>query len=342
MLQKKVVFTLGAIILMTGVVYALYAMRYGGASRLFMSVEAPMSPKVFTIGVITNPPSLMPVWEGFRASMTARGYEEGKTIRYLVEPVGKNLDESKIIAERLLAEDVNLFYVMGVLGTRAVKEVTAKRQDIPVVFGVVSNPVGSKIVASMATSGNNLTGVTPNNEVIVSKRLELFLEVWPSLKRVVFPWSDANTAGIENMRVTARALGLTLVEKQTASKEEMQDFLEHFTFKSGDGLVRATDSVSGGLSVYIGELAMRKKIPLFGTNGEDARLGAFITYGANYYSIGEQAARLTDLIIKGAKPADLPIELPEKLELVVNLRTAEALGITLSPAFAAKADSIIP
>ena len=121
----------------------------------------------------------------------------------------------------------------------------------------------------------------------------------------------------------------------------MRDFLEQFSFRPSDGLVRATDSVSGGLSAYMSDFALKKKVPLAGTNADDARTGALMSYGANYYNVGEQAARLAYLVLKGARPADLPIELPEKLELVINLRTAHALGIAIDPAFAAKADESV-
>ena len=96
---------------------------------------------MLTVGVITNPPSLMPAWEGFRAAMAERGYEEGKTIRYIVEPVGKDIPESKRIVEGLINQNIDLLYIMGVLGARAAKEATAERQDIPVVFGAGLNPL---------------------------------------------------------------------------------------------------------------------------------------------------------------------------------------------------------
>jgi len=335
MSQKTSWYIVGCAVLLAVGVYAVRYLDVGGLR------EHPMPAKMLTVGVITNPPSLMPAWEGFRAAMAERGYEEGKTIRYIVEPVGKDIPESKRIVEGLINQNIDLLYIMGVLGARAAKEATAERQDIPVVFGAVSNPIGSGIVASMASSGNNFTGVTPHNEVIVSKRLELFREMVPSVTRVIFVWSDGKTAGIENVRTTAASLGLVLVERQVADRDEMRDFLEQFSFRPSDGLVRATDSVSGGLSAYMRDFALKKKVPLAGTNADDARTGALMSYGANYYNVGEQAARLAYLVLKGARPADLPIELPEKLELVINLRTAHALGIAIDPAFAAKADESV-
>ena len=338
--QKKVS-RIGIVVVLAAVAaLATFLIQRGYGVTLLRDSEKPA--RVITIAAIANPPSLLPAWEGFQAGMAARGYEEGKNVRYIVRPIGKDLAESKTIVTELLAERPDMIYAMGILAARASKEVTAATApDMPIVFGAVSNPVGGKLVASMASSGNNLTGVTPHNEVIVSKRIELFREMIPSLKRMIFVWSDANTSGVENVRTTARSLGVGLVEQQVADRDEMEAFLEAFSFRSGDGLVRATDSVSGALARYIGEFALQKKIPLSGTNIEDTRQGALMSYGANYYIVGEQAARLADAVLHGAKPASIPIELPEKLELVVNLKTAKALNISIAQDFLSKVNEVV-
>ncbi|MEK7541389.1 MAG: ABC transporter substrate-binding protein [Patescibacteria group bacterium] len=312
--------------------------------RFFRAVPVPpaVPQRVFTVGVVTNPPSLDPAWQGFRQGMQARGYEEGKNIRYIVAPGGKDLAAAKETVGRMVEQGVDAFYVMGSIGGRAAKEVTAgNTSPPPVIFGVVSNPVGGKLVASMQSSGNNLTGVTPHNEVVVSKRLEIFLEIVPETKRIIYPWSDPNTTGVQNVRASAKALGVELVEKRVADPAELTSFLASFPFRRGDAILRAADSVSGIAIKDIIALSLEKKIPVSGTNVQDTQFGALMSYGANFFKIGVQAARLADLVLKGAKPADIPIELPDALELVINLKTAEALGITIATDVMSKANEIV-
>ncbi len=327
------------ILIIAGGVAVLYYAR-PGIFRISPQSSAPA--KVFTVGVMRNPPSVDPAWLGFQAGMKARGYQEGKNVRYIVDEVGTGLPATKKKVEVLMDQDIDVLYVMGSLAGRAAKEVTQeKKSGLPVVFGVVSNPIAVGLVKSMQSSGNNLTGITPYNEVVVSKRAEVFREMVPSLKRIIFAWSDPHTSGIENLRETASSLGVELVERRTPSREEMLAFLKEFPFRAGDGLMRSTDSMSGSLLNEFIALAEEKKIPHAGTNANDADLGALMSYGANYYKIGEQAARLTDAILKGAKPADLPVELPEEFDFVINAKTADAIGLIIPSASLNKATRII-
>ena len=298
--------------------------------------------KVFTIGVVTNPPSLDPAWHGFEQGMKARGYIEGKNVRYIVESSGKDVSSAKKVIENMIEKDVDAFYVMGSLAGKTVKEITAeKKPTLPVVFGVISDPVGAKLVASLQNSGNNFTGVTPINEIIVSKRLEVLLEMIPSIKRIIFVWFDPNTSGIENLRKATKTLEIELVEKRVKDTSELMAFFNSYFFKPGDAILRATDSVSGLALKDIIAFALEKKIPLSGTNINDVELGGLMSYGANYFKIGEQAARLMDSVLKGAKPADLPIELAEEFEFVINAKTADTLNLTIPPASLNKANRII-
>lgn len=299
--------------------------------------------KILTIGVVTNPPSLDPAWDGFREGMQRRGFEEGKNIRYEIRPVANDVPSTRKIVAELLGRHPAMLYVMGVIAGRAVREETASSaQDVPVVFGVISNPIGVGLVADMKSSGNNLTGITPVSEIIISKRLEIFLDMLPGIKRIVFAWNDPQTSGIENLRNAARTLSVELLEKRVASPDELMNFLQSVPFRSGDAIFRSSDGV-GGLSVKrIIALAAEKKVPLAGTNFYDVELGGLMSYGANYRKIGEQASRLAESILKGARPSDLPIELPEQFELAINAATATELGITIPPEILIRADRIVP
>lgn len=338
MTKSSTLLIIGITILVAGgILYYFFSDLLSSSFRL-----TPHTPeKVFHVGVVRNPPSLDPAWEGFQEGMRMRGYQEGRNIRYSVE-AATNPAETKDKVEQIIQQNVDLIYVMGVIGGRAAKEVTAAlKPDLPVVFGVISNPIGVGLAESMQSSGNNLTGITPINEIVVSKRLEVFLETVPGLKRIIFGWQDANTTGVENLREAARTLDIELVEQKINSPQELITFFESFPYRQGDGIMRAADSASGLASQDIIALAREKKIPLSGTNANDVDHGALMSYGANFHNIGIQAARLADALLKGAKPSDLPIELPEKFEFAINLQTATLLDITIPPSVLERATHII-
>jgi len=298
--------------------------------------------KVYKIGVVRNPPGLDTAWEGFKKKMTELGYKEEENVTYIVIEVGKSPDETKVRISELITQNLDLLYTMGNIAAPAAKEVTAeKKPNLPVVFGIVSDPVGLKIAQSIKSSGNNMTGITPANEVVTSKRLALFKEMIPSLKRVIFPYNNPKSAGIEELRNAAKDVGVTLVEKQVKDAEDLKNYLDSLSFQKNDGLMRAPDSVSAVQVNKFAEVGIKKKVPTAGTNGFDVEQGVLMSYGADYRKIGEQAARLTDIILKGAKPADLPIERPEGYELVVNLKTASTIGVTISNSFLLKANKVI-
>jgi putative ABC transport system substrate-binding protein len=294
----------------------------------FSSPAAPVRP--ITIIAVTNPPALDNAWLGFQNGMQAFGYISEVNIRYIEVPSTADIAVMTEHLNSLMSPDVDLVYVMGVLAARAVKEVTkGEWRDVPVVFGVVSNPVGGGFIESMQSSGNNFVGITPANETVSAKRLEVFLRAVPETRRIVFPWSDETTSGVIRLREAAQNFGVELVEQKVANREELLAFLDSFSFEVGDALLRSSDSVSASALDHMISLAEQRKIPLMGTNSLDAERGALLSYGANYYKIGEQAARLTHAIVQGAKPTELPNELPEEFEFFINADTAEAIGVSI-------------
>lgn len=299
--------------------------------------------RVYVVGVVRAPPTLDGIWDSFRMKMNALGYEEGKNVVYKVMEVGGDAAETKKKVALLLDQHVDVIYPLGGLATHAAKEVADERHlAVPIVFGITADPVRAGLVQDLRSSGNNLTGVLSANEIASSKRLELLLEAAPGIKRVVFPWNDPVTTGIETFRETARILGVGLAEKKVASVGELDAFLSSFAFRQGDALFRASDTISATRVEAMTALARKKKIPFSGTSAFDVQKGALMSYGANFQKMGEQGAVLVDKILRGGKaPTDLPIELPAQFDLVVNLETARILGITLAPEFLAKATRII-
>ena len=299
--------------------------------------------KMYVVGVVRAPPALDAIWESFRTKMKEMGYEEGVNITYKMASVGKDAAETKIKVAALIDEKPDVLYPLGGLATHAAKDITDERHiALPIVFGITADPVKANLVKDLKNSGNNVTGVVSANEVVSSKRLELFLEAAPGIKRIVFPWNDPVTNGIDTFRQTARTLKLELAEKKVSGTDELDSFLASFQFRRGDALFRASDTISATRVEQMAHLALQNKIPFSGTNIFDVQHGALMAYGANYTRMGEQGAVLVDKILhEGKAPSELPIELPAEFDMVVNLTTARALGITVSPQFLARATHII-
>lgn len=330
-MYKKIILSIVAVVVLASVFYYFFAV-----------LEKNEEKKAIKIAVIRTPPALDDAWTGFKKKMEELGYIEGTNISYIIDTSGNNFEESKKATDKMITEGVDLIYTMGVNSTRAAKEITAeKNPDLPVVFGVVSDPVGGGLVKSEVSSGNNLTGVTPSQEIVGSKRLEIFLEISPSLKRIIFPWNNPNTTGVSDLRKAALFLKIEFLDKEVKNVNEIDSFLASFPFRKGDGILRATDSVSAGRSKEMITFALNKKLPLAGTNLNDTRGGALFSYGASYMVIGEQAAILTHKIIRGAKPFQLPIEGANQIELAVNLKTAQSIGLDISDEFLSKADIVL-
>lgn len=330
-MSKKHIIVL-SLVLIAGTAYA--GLRY-------RTIAEP--PPHYTIGVVRTPPALDPVWESFRARMEVLGYTEGKNVTYRITEIGADYPETKRKIAALFDEGIDLIYPLGGLAVRAAKEITEERGlGTPIVFGIVADPIGAGLIKDYKSSGNNLTGVVSANEIVSSKRLELLREMLPDTRRAVIVWNDPNTSGIAQLRDTAGTLGVALVEKRVANVAEFDMFLGDFSFQPGDVLFRATDNIAATRVRQMIDLGRRKRIPVIGTNSVDAEQGALMGYGPNFAKMGEQGARIVHRLLNDrVAPAEIPVELPEAFDLVVNLRIARELGRAIPPAFLAKADRVI-
>lgn len=295
------------------------------------------------IGVVNTAAALDPSWDGLRAGLDELGYRDGEQISLRYQSVAGGVSDARAATERFVNDGASLLVAIGVEPALAAQEMTkAKAPDLPVVFLVVSDPVGNGIVADVQAPAGNITGVTPANETVSGKRLELFKEAVPSLKRVIFVYGNARTAGLERVQEVSHALGVELVEQDVRDAAEYEQFFTTFAFRAGDGILRSTDSISASRLPFLANLARGKRIPLAGTNRHDADNGALISYGANYFDLGKQGARLVARILSGASPAALSVELPRRFELAVNLAVAQAIDVQFSRLFLQRVDYIIP
>lgn len=309
--------------------------------------EAPEADRAATdqpirIGVVRNPPALDPAWDGFRNRLKEDGYVEGKDIIFTVIEVGKDQAETKVKMRELILSGIDILYTMGNSATPLAKEITQRdRPDLPVIFGVVSDPVGLGLVASLRDSENNLTGVTPGNQTVTAKRLEIFREMIPSLRRMIFAYNNPLSGGLDKLRELAPTLGVTLIDHEVKDGAAVEEYFNSFEFRPGDGILRSPDSVNAGKINFLVSLAKEKKVPLAGTNGYDVEVGALMSYGADYEQVGVQAARLAERVMAGAKPRTLPVELAEKYELVINTATARVIGVEIGREHLERADRVI-
>lgn len=331
--MKKITFFIISIILILGLYF--YFRSEPGTTTV--------AKKIFKIGVVNTAAALKPAFEGLKIGMAELGHEEGGDITYSYQEVAGSKEKAQEAVRGFINEKYDLIVPIGVIPAVAARQATQElSSQLPVVFVVVSDPVGAGLVKTLLSSGNNITGVTPANEVVSAKRLELFKELVPNLKRVIFPYNDPKTTGIEKMKEAASVLKIEFFDKRVLSPEELDLFLDSLTFKENDGFLRATDSTVSVRLKKIVDLTLKKKIPLAGTNINDVKEGALMSYGANYFEIGQQSANLVHkILIRGERPADIPVELPRRYELAINLNTAREINLSPDPDFLSKVDVII-
>lgn len=303
-----------------------------------------LAPKMYRVGVPKPLATLLPAFEGFKTGMKDRGYEEGKNIFYTIIEEGANPAETKGHLVEFIRQKPDLIYALGVNAARDAKELTEKNDPtLPILFAVVSDPVGNGLITDLRRSGNNLTGVAGGNDVIAAKRVELFLELVPTTKRIIFIWNNALTTGIEHVRkAVAATQGVELVEHQVQNEADIDAYISTLLPQPGDVLFRAPDSVVARRVKQLSQWALAHNVPFIGTNYDDAAFGALMSYGADFKQIGEQTAEFADRILKGAQPNDLPIAYPSRYELVLNTQTAKQLGLKFSSDALANVDKYVP
>jgi putative ABC transport system substrate-binding protein len=294
--------------------------------------------RIRRIGVLG--PRELPNLDAFREGMRELGWVEGQNVAY-EHRWGQRPDQQRGAAASLVSEKVDVILAPGTLAA-----LTAKRgtDTIPIVFAVVSDPVGTGLVASLARPGGNVTGVTTLNAELSGKRLELVKEMLPRLARVGYVFAEAdpsNVAGLDHVRAAARTLGLELRTFGVRERHHL-DLAFHEMAKQGvDAVVASASTLLTPHRAYLIELATRSRLPSMYAAVGYVEAGGLIAYAASFADNHRRAASFVDKILKGARPADLPVQQPTKFELVVNLKTAQALGLTLPPTLLLRADRVI-
>jgi putative ABC transport system substrate-binding protein len=274
------------------------------------------------------------------AGMAERGYEDRKNVRFEVRYSDRDPEKLARNARELAAANVALIWVPGSTVAQAAREATG---TIPIVFAIVSDPVHSGFVRSLASPGTNMTGLSLLSSEMWGKRLELLHEVRTVRRLGVLaqPGEPASAAQLPHIQRAAAALGLDLLIVGARSPEDFSAAVG----KLEDGQVDALIIVETGLFLnHVGSLidkATRNRWPTVNSSRQYAEAGGLLSYGVDYLASCKRSAEYVDKILKGMKPADLPVEQPTKFELVVNLKTARALGITVPPSILLRADEVI-
>ena len=305
--------------------------------------RAQQAGKLHRIGYLSlgSPAGEATRFDAFRAALAGLGYVEGKSLvietRWLDGGDYYRLSE---LAGQLAGLNVDAIVTYSTPGVRAAKSATT---TIPIVFATVGDAVAVGLVSSLARPGGNATGTTYFTPELAAKRLELLKEAIPGLAQSGVLYNPANPAAhpiLSSLASTARSLKLELSEFPVRAATDLEEAFRAMAAKPVGGLVVAEDPMLIYSSATGAELALRYRLASCGFP-EFAERGGFAAYGIDFVEMWRRAATFVDKILKGAKPADLPVEQATKFVTAVNLKTAKALGIAVSPSLLARADEVI-
>ena len=313
-------------------------MLSGAAVLCPRAAEAQQAGSGYRIGFLRNGPPPPAYIEGFRQGLRELGYVEGRniSIEYGLAP---NADQLPGVAAELVSRNVNVIIAAGATAIPAAKNATL---TIPIVFVTAADPVAAGLVASLPRPGGNVTGFYGIDADLMGKRLELLREAIPGLSRVAILCHATNPGNAEWLRqaeLGASALGLRL---QVTTVRDPGDFERSFVeMRDSGAVIQLGDSLFTSHPRQLVELAARKQLPVMYGIRDFVEVGGLIAYGADFPDQYRRAAAYVERILNGVKPADLPVQQPTKFELVINAKTASAIGIALPPSLLARADEVI-
>jgi putative ABC transport system substrate-binding protein len=292
------------------------------------------------IAVLTPGLSFAEVLAGFREGLGQLGYREGANLSLLVEDTKGGGAEARKQAEALVAAKPDVIVTVGTMHTVAAKNATS---TIPVVFTWVGDPVRSGLVASYASSGNNLTGVSVYSGPLSGKRLEILREIAPRARKILCLVAKESIAEISFgvAQATAEQFKLELIRRDVTSRDDIVRELAALPKGTFDAIYHVP---SGLVTSHIGLLIQRAredKVALMAHEDDLVAAGALVSYGANYRRMGAQTARLVDRVLGGVAPGEVPIQVPDRLFLAVNLATARAIGIKPPVGLLERAERIV-
>ena len=309
---------------------------------LILPAQAQQPAKVPKIGwLLGRPIAISAALEGARRELRALGYVEGKNIAFEYRSADNQVDRLATLAEELVRLKVDVLVAAALNEALAAKTVT---QTIPIVFLGNGDPVAAGLVDSLARPGGNITGFTTIAAVLAGKQLELLKETIPKLSRVAVLWNPQEAGSAQQWKesqLPARELGLQLHSMEVSAVDKFES-----AFKG------ATDARSGAIAVtqfalgfssqnQIAELAIKSRLPAIYTRRDSVDAGGLMSYGSDRIEPYKRVAVFVDKILKGTKPADIPVEQPKSFEFVINLKAAKQIGLTIPPNVLVRAGTVI-
>jgi len=279
--------------------------------------------------------------EGLREGLAQLGYQEGKNLTIMVEDAQGDVASMANRAVSLVETKPDVLFTVTTASTIAAKQATT---TIPIVFAAVGDPLRSGIIASYASSQNNVTGITNSAGPLSGKRLEILQEIAPGIKRVlvlVAPQESVATVSFQFLSEAASKLGIELLRQDVRSPEEIVQTLQAVPKGAVDAIYFVPSSLVGTHIDLLIHKATEDRIPLSVTEQPMVEQGALVSYGADMRLLGMQAAKLVAKIIKGAKPSEMPVQMPERLPLIINLTTAKAIGLDIPPGILERTELIV-
>jgi putative ABC transport system substrate-binding protein len=316
----------------------------GGAVTWPLAARAQQMGKVPHLGILNPGTTDPPATVGFYKGLRELGYTEGQNIAIERRYADWKFDQFGKLAAELVQINVDVIVVMSTSPARAAKEATS---TIPIVVASMADPVGDELVASLARPGGNITGTTFLGPELTAKRMGLLKEAIPTISRVAALWHPSAYGKrtmedlLKETKGAALALGWQLQLVAANDPGDLDGAISTITGASPDALIVLNSPMFYNEHKHIVELAAKNHLPAMYAAREFADAGGLMAYGANLVEVFRRAATYVDKILKGAKPADLPVEQPTKLELVINLKAAKELGLTVAREFQLLADEII-
>jgi putative ABC transport system substrate-binding protein len=308
---------------------------FGGAV-----VEA-LQPKMFRVGVIHQGGPYKAVVDGLQDGLKQLGLEEGKHFLLNIRDSKGDVKMVEAAAKDFQRERVNLIFAVTTSAVTPVKNVTSQ---IPIVFAVGSDPVASGLVQSFAKPGGRLTGVQYSTTDLTGKRLEILKEMLPKLSRVVIIYNPNNRSAVEAAaltRQTGQQFGVQVDERHAASVEELRQRIGALKAKEADAFFYISDAMLNSQAQLVIDMATSRKLPTMFSEQSLVAMGGLASYGQNFHEVGRLSAKYVQKIMTGAQPGDLRIETVDKYELIINLKAAKQIGLTIPPNVLARADKVI-
>jgi putative ABC transport system substrate-binding protein len=308
-----------------------------GAVAWPLAARAQKGAKIPRIGIIDDEP----LWDSFRQGLRDLGYIENQNIAIEYRSAESKVDRLAQAARELVSLPVNIVVVFGSTEARAARQATS---TVPIVMIAIGDPVRAGFAVSLARPGGNMTGNSYLSPDLIGKRLEILKECVPSVARVAFLWNPDNNSNLvflEELIIAVPALGLQLISVPVRNADEFEGAFAAMMRRMPNALVLTGDALHRRYVRQILDFAAKDHLPVVSQEKEIVAAGALLSYGADLSDLLRQGALYVHKILQGSRPADLPIEQPTHFKLVINLKTARALGLDVPPALLSRADEII-